>query len=343
KGLLLFFAIAAPWFVLVGLKNPEQPHFFFIHEHFQRFATDEAHRPAAWYIFFVLLAAGSVPWAGVLVQSLVMGAKREPATEHAPGPFRPRLMLLVWVAFIVLFFTKSNSKLPGYILPVFPALALLIADYLDVGTRRSRMLTGGITALIGVALLSTVPFMKGFAKHAGEDVLFAAYQPWVMAAGFVVALGGVLALVYARQMKRDLMVVVLAVCTFAGTELMMSGFEPIAQARAGTNLLPAVARELQPGTTIYSVGIYEQSLTFYLRRPVILVDYWDEFRFGLQQEPQLSIPTVAQFVATWRLDAAAGHHDLAIIRDDIVADLKKQGVPLRVVAADSRRTVIANY
>jgi 4-amino-4-deoxy-L-arabinose transferase-like glycosyltransferase len=329
--------------VLVGLKNPEQPHFFFIHEHFERFLLKEHHREAAWYLFFVLLFAGAVPWAGVLVQSLVHGAKREPVTERAPGPFRPRLMLLVWVAFIVLFFTKSNSKLPGYILPVFPAVALLIADYLDVGARRSRMLTSAITALIGVALLATVPFMKGFAKHPGEDVLFAAYQPWVLAAGFVTALGGLLALLYARQMKRDLMVIVLAIATFAGTELMLSGFEPIAQARAGTNLLPAVARELKPDTTVYSVGIYEQSLTFYLRRPVVLVDYLDEFSFGLQQEPQLSIPTVAQFVAKWRADAASGHHDLAIIRQDIVADMKSQGVPLRVVAADSRRTVIANY
>jgi hypothetical protein len=165
----------------------------------------------------------------------------------------------------------------------------------------------------------------------------------VLAAGFVTALGGLLALLYARQMKRDLMVIVLAIATFAGTELMLSGFEPIAQARAGTNLLPAVARELKPDTTVYSVGIYEQSLTFYLRRPVVLVDYLDEFSFGLQQEPQLSIPTVAQFVAKWRADAASGHHDLAIIRQDIVADMKSQGVPLRVVAADSRRTVIANY
>jgi hypothetical protein len=104
-----------------------------------------------------------------------------------------------------------------------------------------------------------------------------------------------------------------------------------------------MARELKPGTTVYSVGTYEQSLTFYLRREVVLVDYWDEFTFGLQQEPQRSIPTVAQFVAKWRLDAASGRHDLAITRADIVADLKAQGVPLRVVAADSRRTVIANY
>ena len=60
KGLLLFFLITAPWFVLVALKNPEQPHFFFIHEHFDRFLKTEHHREAPWWIFFALIAAGSV-------------------------------------------------------------------------------------------------------------------------------------------------------------------------------------------------------------------------------------------------------------------------------------------
>ncbi|PQO96490.1 phospholipid carrier-dependent glycosyltransferase [Massilia phosphatilytica] len=341
KGLILFFLIATPWFVLVGLKNPEQPHFFFVHEHFDRFLKKEHHREAAWYIFFVLLAAGSVPWVGVLVQSLVGAARR----DGERTAFRPRLMLLVWVGFITLFFTKSNSKLPGYILPVFPGVALLVAHYLDAGTRRGRMLTAGLTALLGVGLLATVPFMQKFAKHAGEDVLYAAYQPWVLAAGLVLLIGGCLALLYARQMLRDLFVVVLAVAGFAGTELMLVGFEPIGQVRAGVNLLPALkaAGAANPAVKVYSVGIYEQSLTFYLGRPVTLVDYRDEFDFGLQQQPELAIPTIPAFVARWRADAAAGVRDVAITRPEIAADLKRQGVPLRIVAADARRTVIANF
>ena len=341
KGLILFFLIATPWFVLVGLKNPEQPHFFFVHEHFDRFLKKEHHREAAWYIFFVLLAAGSVPWVGVLVQSLVAGARRAGETTR----FRPRLMLLVWVAFITLFFTKSNSKLPGYILPVFPAVALLVAVYLDAGTRRGRMLTAGLTALLGVGFLITVPFMRKFAKHAGEDVLYAAYQPWVLAAGLVLLIGGCLALLYARQMLRDLFVVVLAVAGFAGTQLLLVGFEPIGQVRAGVNLLPALkaAGAANPAVKVYSVGIYEQSLTFYLGRPVTLVDYRDEFDFGLQQQPELAIPTIPAFLAVWRADAAAGVRNVAITRPEIAADLQRQGVPLRIVAADARRTVIANF
>jgi 4-amino-4-deoxy-L-arabinose transferase-like glycosyltransferase len=336
KGLLLFFAIAAPWFVLVGMRNPEQPYFFFVHEHWNRFFLTEHHREQVWYVFFVLTAVGMVPWLGVLAQGLRLGAQRE------AGRFRPRLMLLIWAVFIVLFFTKSNSKLPGYILPIFPALALLVANYLEVGTRRSRMLTAALMAAVGVALLATVPFMAKMAKHAGEAVLYQAFQPWVLAAGFIALAGGALAMVYARQMQRDLMVVVLAVTGFATTELLLAGFEPLGHARAGAHMLPAIQAELKPDTKIYSVGTYEQSMTFYLRRPTVLVDYTDEFSFGLQQQPELGIPTVAAFVEQWTRDAAAGVRDIAFIRADIFNDLQQKGVPMRVVARDSRRTVIAN-
>jgi 4-amino-4-deoxy-L-arabinose transferase-like glycosyltransferase len=339
KGLLLFLLIAAPWFVLVGLRNPEQPHFFFVHEHFDRFLKTEHHREAAWWVFFALLAIGSVPWVGVLVQSLILGAKREEGAER----FKPRLLVLVWVAFIVLFFTKSNSKLPGYIVPVFPGVALLVAHYLDVGSRRGRMLTAGLTALLGAAMLGFVPFMLRLARHPGEDVLFAAYQPWALAAGLVLLIGGGLAMLYTRQMQRDLTVLVLAIAGFAGTELLLTGFEPIGQVRAGANLLPAIkaAGAADPAVRVYSVGIYEQSLTYYLGRTVTLVDYTDEFSFGLEQQPELAIPARPAFIDAWRRDAAAGVKSIAITRPEIVAELRRQGVPLRVVAGDARRTIIA--
>lgn len=89
--------------------------------------------------------------------------------------------------------------------------------------------------------------------------------------------------------------------------------------------------------------MYEQSLTFYLQSPVVLVDYLDEFEFGLGQDPQLAIRTVDGFISQWRAHAAAGIKDVAIIRADIVTKLQRDGIPLRVVAHDSRRTVIANF
>lgn len=340
KGLILFLLVAAPWFILVGMRNPEQPAFFFIHEHWDRFFKTEHHREQVWYVFFVLTAVGMVPWLGMLVQSMVTAAKRDP--KDAPAAFRPRLMLLVWAVFIILFFTKSNSKLPGYILPIFPALALLTAVYLDSGARIARVVTAALSSLVGVALLVTVPFMPRMSGRASEVVLYQGYQPWVLVAGFVALAGGALALLYARQMKKDLFVVVLAVSGFATTQIMMAGFEPIGRVRAGADMLPAIQAELKADSRVFAVGMYEQSLTFYLRRTVTLVDYTDEFSFGLRQQPELSIPTVPAFVAVWMSDAAAGKRDIAYVRDDIYIALQAQGVPMRVIARDERRIVVAN-
>jgi 4-amino-4-deoxy-L-arabinose transferase-like glycosyltransferase len=336
KGLLLFFAIAAPWFILVALRNPEQPHFFFIHEHFERFLLKTHHRESFWWLFFALSAVGSVPWLGMLGQSLWLGVKRE------AGEFRPRLMLLVWIVFIVLFFTKSNSKLPGYILPIFPALALLVGLYLEVGTRRSRMIAAGMMSAVGVALLVVVTQMPKMARHAGEGNLMIEFQPWVMAAGFVALAGGGFALLHARHMRRDLMAVSLALAGFLSTELILAGFEPYGKQRAGLPMLSSIQAELKPDSTIYAVGTYEQSMTYYLQRTVTLVDYWDEFSFGLKQQPELSIPTVDAWLVVWHAHAARGIQDVAFIRADIYEKLKQQGVPMRVISQDARRIVIAN-
>jgi len=66
-GLLLFALIAAPWFIAASLANPEFFHFFFIHEHFERFLTNEHHREGAWWYFLPIFAVGILPWLTVFV------------------------------------------------------------------------------------------------------------------------------------------------------------------------------------------------------------------------------------------------------------------------------------
>jgi 4-amino-4-deoxy-L-arabinose transferase-like glycosyltransferase len=337
KGLLLFFAIAAPWFVLVGLKNPEQPHFFFIHEHFDRFLLKEHHREANWWYFFALLAVGSIPWLGFLAHGLAAAVRGDAQDAR----FRPRLMALIWVAFILLFFTKSNSKLPGYILPVFPALALVIGRYLQEAPRRLHIGNALLVTVCGLALLGAAAWSGNFARHAGEAVLYRDWMPWIAAAGVLMLGASIVALWCVRQGQLAASVFAIAVASFLSSQLLLAGFEPIARARAGTEMLPAIRTALLPTTHVYSVGIYEQSLTFYLGRPVTLVDYEDEFAFGLTQEPSRWIPTLDGFAAQWQRDIDTGVPGLAIIRHDLVADMEKRHIPLRIVAQDARRTVIA--
>jgi len=337
KGLLLFFAIATPWFVLVGLRNPEQPHFFFIHEHFERFLLKTHHREGAWYYFVVLLIPGIMPWLGVLPQSLWGAMRRQ------PGTFQPKLMLLIWAVFIFFFFSYSSSKLPGYILPIYPALALLIGTCLENTSRRSRLLAAGLLVVVGVAAVLAVPKMSTVAMHTPtERALLDHYEPWVLTAGILLAAGGALALLHARHLRRDHAVLTMAVAGFLAVQLILAGFEPYGNLRAGKALAPRIKAELAADTKIYSVGTYEQSMTFYLGRTVTLVDYWDEFTFGLRQQPELSIPTLDAWVAVWKAQTAAGVKAIAILDPDDYAKLKASGLPMRVVAEDARRIAVAN-
>jgi 4-amino-4-deoxy-L-arabinose transferase-like glycosyltransferase len=340
-GLLLFLAISAPWFVLVSIKNPEFAHFFFIHEHFERFTSKVHGRFQPWYYFIPMLLAGILPWLTVLVQSLFAGIRK------TPGDFQPKMLLLVWAVFIYFFFSISDSKLPSYILPIFPALALLIAAYLQTAGRNTWRALAATVAAIGAIGLAVVPRLPKMASAPAEIANFAAAQPWAFAGCGLLLAGGLLALWLTRKNRETfasptatitVITVILAISGFLAGQLFMLGAEPEGLYRSGLPLVPAIEAELTPAMPIYAVGLYDQTLPFYLRRTMILVEHADELEFGLGLEPQLWLKTREEFIARWN----NGQKALAITRPEIYADFQQRGVPMRVVAQDARRIVIAN-
>src|SRR6266850_7475266 len=170
RGALIFLALAAPWFVLVSLANPEFARFFFIHEHFQRFLT-QSHRRVepAWY-FLPVLAVGFLPWVFAL-PSAIAEAWRSEAGARGPQPLR---LLLAYSAFIVVFFSASGSKLPAYILPAFPPLALVLGGYLAQARPRRLALWAALTIPIGIALAAVAWHLPDttrdeWTRHVYED------------------------------------------------------------------------------------------------------------------------------------------------------------------------------
>jgi 4-amino-4-deoxy-L-arabinose transferase-like glycosyltransferase len=334
-GLLLFFAIVTPWFVLVSFKNPEFPQFFFIHEHFQRFTSKVHHRAGPWYYFIPILVLGILPWLGVLVQSLWAGRR------DAPGGFQPKKLLLVWAGFIFFFFSISGSKLPSYILPIFPALALLIAAYLPTASRKSWAVTAGLTGALGAAGLALAPRISNLTSEPLEVLHYKASQPWIVGASAILLAGSLYVLFCIRQKRNGSPIwitIVLAASAFIAGQLVLQGTEPQGRYRAGLALVAPIEAELSPNTKLYMVGLYDQTLPFYLRRTMTLVEHADELAFGLQQEPELWLPTMQAFLQQWATKTKA----IAITRHEIFAELEKQGIPMRIIAQDSRRIVITN-
>ena len=334
-GLLLFFAITAPWFVLVSLRNPEFAWFFFVHEHLQRFTSKVHHRAGPFYYFIPILALGLMPWLGVLAQSLWQ-ARRESAAD-----FQPKILLATWSVFIFVFFSVSGSKLPSYILPIFPALSLLIACHLQQAGKRSIILCAAMLALFSAAGLVLLPRVAAMAGDAFEAGLYRDYSWWVGVTA-ALALAGSLAAIWQARRSVQAGMLLLSITGFMSGQMLMIGHEPMGRYAAGVEHLPALRAELTPQTPLYVVGRYEQALPFYLRRTMIMVQHADELEFGLQQQPELWIPTREEFMRVWIRSHASGPTAVAILSRDAYAQFVAAGLPMRVIGADPRRVIISS-
>jgi 4-amino-4-deoxy-L-arabinose transferase-like glycosyltransferase len=334
-GLLLFFLITVPWFVLISLKNPEFPQFFFIHEHFQRFISKVHHREGPWYYFLPLLIIGIFPWLGVLVQSLWYGR------DDMRQTFRPKLLLLIWAIFIFVFFSISSSKLPSYIVPIFPALALLIACFLHKASREHLLASAALFVIANVIGLAATPLLMKLPKSAFEVPLYEAYLPWVVAGTIVAIIGGALSIWLSRR-RTEWSIVALAAAGFLSGEIFLLGHQPLGRYAAGVEHVPAILAEMKDDTPLYAVGRYEQVMPFYLQHTLTLVQQPDELEFGLSHEPQLWLPTLEAFTAKWRGDHAAGKESIAIMRPELFAQFQAQGLPMRVIGQDPKRVVVTS-
>jgi 4-amino-4-deoxy-L-arabinose transferase-like glycosyltransferase len=120
--LAIFFLTAAPWYILCTLRNgPAFLTEFFWRHHFDRFSSGVGlHEQPFWY-YLPVLAAGLFPWSPTLFVLIRRGLYSDPG----------RRFLLLWLGFGFAFFSASNGKLPGYLLPLYPALAALLGIALD--------------------------------------------------------------------------------------------------------------------------------------------------------------------------------------------------------------------
>ncbi len=330
-GSALFFALSAPWFVAVSLANPEFAHFFFVHEHFERFLTKAHGRYQPAYYFIPVLLAGMLPWTIVMVDALARAWKLEPERR-----FQPQRFLLVWTVLVFVFFSASSSKLVSYILPVFPALALLIGVRLTQLGVRTLAWQGLPAALAGIALLALVP---GAARYASREVpleLIENYSVWIVAAA-AIQIGGVA--VGAWLAWRGRTAAALALLAGAGlifAQLVLSGHESLSTANSAYHIAQKIKPEMKPGMPFYSVDTYDQSLQFYLKRSTTMVVYKDELGFGIAQEPAKFIADFAAFEKSWNADCEA----LALMSRDAYAMFLAKGLPLQIVARDTRRIIV---
>jgi hypothetical protein len=331
KGILVLMTVTAPWFVWVSLRNPEFFHFFFIHEHFERFLTKVHSRYQPPWYFVPMLLVGMMPWTFLMFAALARAPRGE-----ARDAFRPRLFLLVWSVFVFAFFSASSSKLPSYILPMFPALALLIGEYASRLSPRAVALHGAPYALAGVVLMLMSPQAVNLASAEVPLALYQAYVPWLVVAAGALTAGAALAAFLALRNRPVMGLLALAAGGLASAQLVLTGHDSLAPANSAYYLAQQIRPYLKPGIPFYSLGIYEQTLPFYIKRTVTLVEAQDELSFGIAREPEKFVPDYIEFGRRWRKHGEA----LAIMHPNSLAYFDRHGLPYEIIGSDTRRAVV---
>ncbi|MBJ6723287.1 phospholipid carrier-dependent glycosyltransferase [Geomesophilobacter sediminis] len=325
-GILVFLAVAAPWFVLVSLRNPEFPQFFFIHEHFQRFLTKVHHRYQPPWFFIPILAATLLPWSPFIPAALKKGWQ-----EHKNGD---ALYLLLWAGVIFAFFSKSNSKLVPYILPVFPPLALLIGNWFREATsaaavRRHGIAVGSLLLLLGAGAIG-YPLVAPKPEVAVVDGAIV---------GGLFLVEGVVALWAGRTGNPFTLFASLGVAGY----LFALAAPPVVYARmvdksSVKTLSLALREKAGQDAKIACYMTYEQGVPFYTHRRAIVVGDRDELQFGSERGDNTG----------WYLDRDQFHR-LWDSGDTVFATLRRRDLstlqqsvrtPVRVVAVQGKEKLL---
>jgi len=339
-GLPLFVALAAPWFVLATRANAAFFEFFFVREHFERYLTTVEHRVQPWWFFIPVLAIGLLPWIGPAVASLAADGRQHVAL----GRFDPVRLLWVWCVFILVFFSLSESKLVPYILPAVPALVLLCARHEP--RARPRMLAAGLalTLLMALALgLMLAVAARADLPHGihprGTLAMTAAFAGPLSLLAVSLAAGAAIAGWQWRNGRHTPALAALCLGWCVGSGALLAGGAPGDALFSDRELAATLQRQAGSSTPVFSVGDYQQTLPFYLRRTVTLVAYRGELDLGLSQEPQLGIDTLNEFEARWsRLPEG-----FAVMPPATFAALTAAGLPMRLVARGGNSLLVSRH
>jgi 4-amino-4-deoxy-L-arabinose transferase-like glycosyltransferase len=333
-GFILFFLIGAPWLIAVSVANPGFATFFFLHEHFARFLTDVHRRVEPWWYFIPYLIAGALPWVSLVPGALANTWRIEGRSVDADQPgFRPRRFLIIWMAVILVFFSLSHSKLPPYILPIFPALALLVGDYVvraaaDNSIRKHFIAIGILWALVlgylVVALtLGPLPHRRGITAEQFIEVF-----RWAATGMSAALIGAIMACVLVARSRVRLAFVSMSAGTFLALSVLIVQFDAARSVRSGYDLAQSIKPHLVPGQPFYNILTYDHAIAFYLERAVTLVEYSGELEFGQSQEPGKLSMSLEDFKQAWPRDPSGS---IAVMKLEAFELLAREGTPMDVI------------
>ena len=331
-NLLVFLALVLPWFVALVVEHPDFLHYGLVEETARRYLTTTLRRGEPVYYYGPILLLVFFPWS-VLLPEAAVAAWRNRARWTPTDRF-----LVVWAVVVVVFFSSSQSKRPGYILPGLVALAVLTARLFDHAlaspeSRARRLILRGV---LGVAILSAVAAGALSINLGGPDRLqtllgfesneFRRLQP---DAGLLVAsLLGVALAAFAVRFWRDVRLA-LGVFVLPAVLFLSAGFGTAAR-YAEASSARALARAISPlpaGATVACLECFAVGLPYYVGQPVVYIT--QRGRGGLTSN-----------YVRYRLKHDANWPPVLVRLDDRARWLASQTMPVYVLTKDHARSLL---
>lgn len=275
-NLLVFFGIVLPWFFGVAHYRADFPYYGLVEESFQRFTTPSFQRTGPFYYYGPVIFGLFFAWSVLLPESMVAAWRARHRWSSADRLF------IVWAAVVVLFFSISQSKLPGYILTAIVALGGLTARtfayaLVNPNGRAARLVLRGTVGLVLLsailaALLGSAAVHPGTLENLGRirspDVQ--SFRPF-----FVPMIGTLLAVTttgLVARWTRDVRVAFASFLVFPILVLAMDfgGIRSYADRHSGRSLATRLAG-LPPSTEIACLQCLPNGVPFYLKRYVTVL------------------------------------------------------------------------
>jgi 4-amino-4-deoxy-L-arabinose transferase-like glycosyltransferase len=275
-NLIVFLAIVLTWFLPVGLRRPDYPHYIIIEESLQRFATSKFNRPGPFYYYLPVIAGFFLPWSALLPEAIVAGWRARARALPADRLFAVAAIV------VVLFFSASHSKLPQYILPAVVALGVLVARIFALAFRtpggiaarlvlRACMIAA-VTSLALAALLSVDVFhvralLPAFGVRNAQSLLLREFFAPLFVSLIVLGVAATTArVIRSCRVAFAGFLLFLPVTMIAGGKAIRNYAESVSS-RALSQRIEAG----NPGGDVVLLRCFSTGLPYYLGHPVILV------------------------------------------------------------------------
>jgi 4-amino-4-deoxy-L-arabinose transferase-like glycosyltransferase len=337
KGMLLYAVLVVPWFVAIALREKEFLRFFVIDQNFLRFLTQKHNRSGPVYYFLPVLFGGLFPWSIFIPKALAIYWRTKELR-----------LFLIWFFVVFLFFSLSGSKLPPYILPAFPALAILLGCLFQ---DRAKQPTPGLAEIRVYQILFALFALAGMVVATGVGNSYLRAEPDMLnllkdLKGFSIAVVCFsllpICLLCLRRMRNSGPLFLILGCFSLGViVLLMTHTRVIDKLNTTKELAQLINRERTGAQLdLINYASFDETLPFYTRQKVYIASYKGELEMGsIYQDTKQMFLSNEEFVHLFKSDRKV----LCVLKATRLQRLRDLGIEnVRVLACQGEKCLVTN-